>query len=279
MAIGFTRHVYLKLCPLTALRTYRFAAALTHSDQSTRYTPILDITRPELKETVALYRVVNQDGFASSPDSEPTLAKADLLQMFRTMVLLNTMDRIMFESQRQGRISFYMTNYGEEACQVGSAFALDKGDLIYGQYREAGVLLSRGMTLEQMMDQCYSNVNDCCKGRQMPVHYGSLDANFSTISSPLATQVPVAVGSAYSYKLARNGQVVACYFGEGASSEGDTFVALNFAATLRCPILFICRNNGYAISTPANEQYRGDGIVWGIIAPATTVWPTELPRR
>jgi len=72
--------------------------------------------------------------------------------------------------------------------------------------------------------------------------------------------MPQAVGSAYAYKRARNGRVVICYFGEGAASEGDAHAALNFAATLDCPIIFFCRNNGYAISTPTHEQYRGDGI-------------------
>ncbi|VDO82369.1 unnamed protein product [Soboliphyme baturini] len=68
------------------------------------------------------------------------------------------------------------------------------------------------------------------------------------------------VGSAYAYKVASNNQMVMCYFGEGAASEGDSGVSFNFAATLRCPVVFFCRNNGYAISTPANEQYGGDGV-------------------
>jgi 2-oxoisovalerate dehydrogenase E1 component alpha subunit len=110
------------------------------------------------------------------------------------------------------------------------------------------------------MAQCYGNTDDYGKGRQMPVHYGSKDLHFVTISSTLATQMPQAVGAAYAYKRQRNGRIVICYFGEGAASEGDAHAALNFAATLDCPIIFFCRNNGYAISTPTHEQYRGDGI-------------------
>lgn len=93
-----------------------------------------------------------------------------------------------------GRISFYLTNYGEEATQVGSAAALDTSDVVYGQYREVGVLMWRGFTLEQFIDQCYGNINDPGQGKQMPVHYGSKDLNFVTISSPLSTQIPQAVG-------------------------------------------------------------------------------------
>lgn len=110
------------------------------------------------------------------------------------------------------------------------------------------------------MAQCYGNVSDRGKGRQMPVHYGCKERHFVTISSPLATQIPQAVGAAYAAKRANANRVVICYFGEGAASEGDAHAGFNFAATLECPIIFFCRNNGYAISTPTSEQYRGDGI-------------------
>ena len=110
------------------------------------------------------------------------------------------------------------------------------------------------------MNQCYSNALDYGKGRQMPVHYGSRALNFQTISSPLGTQLPQATGSAYALKMAKKDACVICFFGEGAASEGDFHAALNMAATTEAPVVFFCRNNGYAISTPAKEQYRGDGI-------------------
>jgi 2-oxoisovalerate dehydrogenase E1 component alpha subunit len=94
----------------------------------------------------------------------------------------------------------------------------------------------------------------------MPIHYGSAQLAFQTISSPLGTQIPQAVGAAYSFKLNKKGLLSICYFGEGAASEGDAHAGMNMAATTRSPVIFFCRNNGYAISTPAKEQYRGDGI-------------------
>uniref|UniRef100_A0A915N5D4 2-oxoisovalerate dehydrogenase subunit alpha n=1 Tax=Meloidogyne javanica TaxID=6303 RepID=A0A915N5D4_MELJA len=100
------------------------------------------------------------------------------------MTKLNTMDKILYESQRQGRISFYMTSYGEEASHLGSAAALEPRDLIYGQYRETGVLLWRGFSLDQCMNQCYGNKLDPGKGKQMPVHYGDAGLNFVTIKLP-----------------------------------------------------------------------------------------------
>lgn len=163
-------------------------------------------------------------------------------------------------NNKQGRFSFYMTSTGEEATSVASAAALEMEDIVFTQYREQGVLLWRGFTPLDMADQCFGNARDVGKGRQMPVHYGSRKFNFHTVSSPLATQLPQAAGAAYAAKLQGREAVVACYFGEGAASEGDFHAALNFAATLGSPVIFICRNNGWAISTPASEQYRGDGI-------------------
>ncbi|XP_025074190.1 2-oxoisovalerate dehydrogenase subunit alpha, mitochondrial [Pogonomyrmex barbatus] len=210
-------------------------------------------------EPIPIYRILEPSQKVELPIDEK-LNETYLVKMYRDMVTISIMDKILYESQRQGRISFYMTNTGEEAIQIGSAAALTLEDTIYAQYREAGVLLHRGYPLLKFMNQCYGNCEDDGKGRQMPVHYGSKELNFVTISSPLTTQLPQAVGAAYAFKLDKKNACVVCYFGEGAASEGDAHAAFNFAATLSCPIIFFCRNNGYAISTPALEQFKGDGI-------------------
>lgn len=124
-----------------------------------------------------------------------------------------------------------------------------------------GVLLWRGFTIEEVMNQCFGNEHDYCgKGRQMPVHFGSTKHHFHTISSPLATQIPQAAGVAYALKRRNQPNVAACYFGEGAASEGDFHAGLGLASTIPSPALFIARNNGFAISTPSTEQFFGDGI-------------------
>ncbi|XP_061437568.1 2-oxoisovalerate dehydrogenase subunit alpha, mitochondrial [Lethenteron reissneri] len=227
---------------------------------SAEYSDTMEFIQPNVIAGIPVYRVMDRQGQIINPKEDPKLDKDTVLKMYKKMTLLNTMDRILYESQRQGRISFYMTNYGEEGTHMGSAAALEPHDLVFGQYREAGVLMWRGFPLDLFMSQCYGNVDDPGKGRQMPVHYGSNELNFVTISSPLATQIPQAVGAAYAYKRANNDRVVICYFGEGAASEGDAHAGFNFSATLECPVIFFCRNNGYAISTPTDEQYRGDGI-------------------
>ena len=211
---------------------------------------------------IPTYRVLDTDGNIMDPSQDPKLDSDVLLKMYKSMIVLNTMDLIMYDAQRQGRISFYMTSYGEEGTHMGSAAALKDDDIVFGQYREAGVLLYRGFTLDEFMNQLYSNDLDYGKGRQMPVHYGRRKLNFHTISSPLGTQIPQAVGAAYAKKLEGKNAVSICFFGDGAASEGDFHAALNMSATTESPVIFFCRNNGYAISTPVAEQYRGDVLVF-----------------
>eukprot|EP01137_Pigoraptor_chileana_P019569 Opistho-2@80766 len=224
------------------------------------FTYKLNLLQPSQNTAIPAYRVLDRSGLIIDAAEDPKLDKETVLKMYKSMLQLDIMDKILYNSQRQGRISFYMTNSGEEATHIGSAAALNLGDMVFGQYREAGVLLWRGFSLDDFMNQCYSNTKDPAKGRQMPVHYGSRQLNFQTISSPLATQMPQAAGAAYAYKRQNKPNVVICYFGDGAASEGDAHAALNFASTLDAPCIFFCRNNGYAISTPTKEQYRGDGI-------------------
>lgn len=231
------------------------------------FTERLEFKTPKDCDAMPIYRCVDSNGNFLDENEESKFTKEFAQKIYMEMTKLNTMDKILYESQRQGRISFYMTSYGEEASHLGSAAALEQRDLIYGQYRETGVLLWRGFSLDQCMNQCYGNKLDPGKGKQMPVHYGDAELNFVTISSPLTTQLPQAVGSAYSFKLSNptkssdQQRVVCVYFGEGAASEGDAHAAFNFAATLKCPVIFFCRNNGYAISTPTSEQYSGDGQI------------------
>ena len=218
----------------------------------------------EHKSVIPTIQLLNSEGKFNTTKYhdiiKPVLKKDVLEKVYKQMLTINIMDAILYDAQRQGRISFYMTSYGEEAANCGSAFALTNEDVVYAQYREQGVLLARGFTLEEFMNQCFSNAKDYGKGRQMPVHYGSKKLNFHTISSPLGTQIPQAAGAAYALKLAKKQAVCIAYFGDGAASEGDFHAALNMASTRDCPAIFFCRNNGFAISTSTKDQYRGDGI-------------------
>ncbi|KVX02747.1 thiamine pyrophosphate-dependent dehydrogenase E1 component subunit alpha [Shewanella frigidimarina] len=209
---------------------------------------------------IPILRILQADGTTYENAVLPVIDKALAEKIFDTCVFTRVLDERMLGAQRQGRISFYMTCTGEEASIIGSTAALDKDDVILAQYREHASLRYRGFTTEQFMNQMFSNEKDLGKGRQMPIHYGSRELNYQTISSPLATQIPQATGVAYGMKLQGKRNVAICYFGEGAASEGDFHAGLNMAAVLKSPTIFFCRNNGYAISTPTEEQFAGNGI-------------------
>lgn len=204
--------------------------------------------------------LLKPDGRLHKGAKAPKLSKETALRIYDTMLFIRVLDERMVAAQRQGRLSFYMTCIGEEAAVIGSAAAFEDHDMIMGQYREQGALRYRGFSTEQFMHQMLSNSKDLGKGRQMPIHYGSRALNYMTISSPLATQIPQAAGYAYGQKLDGKKACTLVYFGEGAASEGDFHAGMNMASVLKCPTVFFCRNNGYAISTPSEEQYAGDGI-------------------
>lgn len=205
-------------------------------------------------------KVLRANGSLYKGASAPSLDKEQALKIYQAMLYTRTLDERMVAAQRQGRLSFYLTCTGEEASCIGTAAGVQSQDMIMAQYREQGALRYRGFTTDQFMSQLLGNEHDLGKGRQMPVHYGSSKLNYMTVSSPLATQIPQAAGYAYGQKLSGIDACTLCYFGEGAASEGDFHAGLNIAAVLRAPVIFICRNNGYAISTPTDEQFSGDGI-------------------
>lgn len=131
--------------------------------------------------------MIDQDGKIINKPYENAIEKDKLVKIFDTMVTINEADIIFNAAQRQSRISFYMTCTGEEASTVSSCAALSQEDLIYPQYREAGALLWRGFTVEDMANQLCGNHHDYGHGKQMPVHYGKKSLNYMTVSSPLCT--------------------------------------------------------------------------------------------
>lgn len=182
------------------------------------------------------------------------------LRGLQVMIQARLVDERMITLQRQGKITFAMSAFGEEACAVASAAALDLGDWMYPQYREAGILFWRGFSIQDYVHQMFGDAKDLTLGRQMPNHFGSRALNVVTVSSPIGTKIPHAAGCAYAMRMQKDPHVAICYFGEGATSEGDFHVGLNFAAVRKAPCIFFCRNNGFAISTPVERQFASDGI-------------------
>jgi 2-oxoisovalerate dehydrogenase E1 component alpha subunit len=220
------------------------------------YTSEMKFIPESSSRRIPCYRVLDEDG-RIIPDSDFIPVSEKLaVRMYEQMATLQVMDHIFYEAQRQGRISFYLTSVGEEAINIASAAALSPDDVVLPQYREPGVLLWRGFTLEEFANQCFGNKADYGKGRQMPIHYGSNRLNYFTISSPIATQLPQAAGVGYSLKMDKKNACTVTFIGDGGTSEGDFHAGLNFAAVMEAPVVFICRNNGWAISTHISEQFR-----------------------
>jgi pyruvate dehydrogenase E1 component alpha subunit len=188
------------------------------------------------------------------------LSDTDLRRLHTAMVRVRKMDEKLILLQRQGRIGFYLSCLGQEACHIGAAYALAEDDWIFPHYRNPGTPLLRGVSMERMVHQCFGNAKDEIKGRQMPVHYSFRDINFFSISSPLGTQIVQAAGAAYAMKLKGAKQVAMTSFGDGSSSEIDFHSGLNLAAVTKSPCIFVLENNQYAISVPTSRQSASESF-------------------
>jgi 2-oxoisovalerate dehydrogenase E1 component alpha subunit len=181
--------------------------------------------------------------------AKPSAVKLHLA-MYRDMVRSRELSDRMFALNRQGRAAFAVTGQGHEAAQVGSAYAIKRGtDWVLPYYRDVGVMLALGMSPYEILLGLFAKADDPNSGgRQMPCHWSWPQAKVVTRSSVVAANLPHAAGVAYASKLRGLAEVSICYFGEGATSEGDFHEALNFASIHKLPVVFFCENNGYAIS-------------------------------
>jgi 2-oxoisovalerate dehydrogenase E1 component alpha subunit len=178
------------------------------------------------------------------------------VRCYETMVLARRLSERLLQMQRAGAIPLAIPCDGHEAVQVGSAMAMPRErTVIYPYYRSLAGVLAYGMTPFDIMMAAFAKRDDpSTGGRQMPGHYSRADLNIVTQSSEIATQIPHAAGAAYAAKLRRTRQVIITHFGDGATSEGDFHEGLNFAGIHRLPVIFVCENNGYAISVPQCKQ-------------------------
>ena len=187
------------------------------------------------------------------------LSDAQVIEMYRLMLLTRRVDDRMWALQRQGRAAFVLGSSGHEAVQVASVFALDTDkDWILPYYRDMGVGLAWGFTpLEVFLGVFAKRDDPSSGGRQLPSHWSDPDRNVFTQSSVIGTQFPHAAGIAHGLKTKETGGVVVVYGGEGATSEGDWHEAMNWAGIHKLPLICVIENNQYAISVPTNEGVAG----------------------
>lgn len=190
------------------------------------------------------------------------LADQDVLDMYYTMLLARKIDERMWLLNRAGKIPFVISCQGQEAAQVGAAFALDREiDYVAPYYRDMGVVLTFGMTATDLMLSGFAKKEDPNSGgRQMPGHFGSKKYRIITGSSPVTTQVPHAVGAALAGRMEGKKLVTFTTFGEGSSNQGDFHEAANFAGVHKLPVIFLCENNKYAISVPLSKQLACESV-------------------
>ncbi len=190
------------------------------------------------------------------------LSAEDLLQMYHYMVLSRKLDERMWILNRQGKAPFHISGIGHEAIQVAQGFAMRRGhDWLFPHYRDIATCLILGVTPLQMLLALLGKEGDIfSRGRQMPEHFNYPEAKIVSVSSPVATQIPQAVGVALAAKLRGTDEVVVVGFGEGSTSEGDFHEGLNWAGIYRLPVVFVCQNNQYAISVPVSKQMPVDNV-------------------
>lgn len=191
------------------------------------------------------------------------LAETDLLHMYELMLLARSLDERQWMLNRQGKVPFVISCQGHEAAQIGSTYALQPGkDWVAPYYRGLGVVLTLGMTPTEVMLGLLARATDPSSGgRQMPAHYGYRALNIVSQSSVTGTQVTHAAGIALGIKIRNQvaGRVVDdavawTSFGEGTSSQGEIHESMNLAGAHKLPVIFVCENNGYAISVPQHQQ-------------------------
>ncbi|MDM5212902.1 thiamine pyrophosphate-dependent dehydrogenase E1 component subunit alpha [Peribacillus sp. NJ4] len=184
------------------------------------------------------------------------LSDEKVLEMYRVMLLARRIDERMWLLNRSGKIPFVVSCQGQEAAQVGAAFALNREkDYVLPYYRDLGVVLAFGMTARDLMLSSFAKAEDPNSGgRQMPGHFGQKKNRIVTGSSPVTTQVPHAVGIALAAKMEGKDIVSFVTFGEGSSNQGDFHEGANFAGVHKLPVILMCENNQYAISIPIEKQ-------------------------
>jgi pyruvate dehydrogenase E1 component alpha subunit len=195
-------------------------------------------------------RVLDEDGTLVDGATVPDLDDDTLVGMYRVMRLARRFDERAVSLQRQGRMGTYPPLSGQEAAQVGSAMALAEDDWIVPSYREHAAAYVRGVDLDRTLQYWMGDERGNAHA----------ELNVFPVAVPIATQILHATGAAWASKLSGNGEAFLCYFGDGATSEGDFHEGLNFAGVFDVPAVFFCNNNQWAISVPRERQTASETL-------------------
>jgi pyruvate dehydrogenase E1 component alpha subunit len=212
-----------------------------------------------LKTSSKLFQILKPDGSLTS-ETEPSLSEEQLLSSYRNMALTRILDEKLVGLQRQGRIGTYVSCAGQEAAQVGSAFALSEMDWVFPMYRDLGIIVEMGVPLDTLLNRIFANGEDLSLGRDLPNVFGWKKYRVFSLAAPIASHLQPAVGFAMAAKYRKDNIVTLASFGDGATSSIEFHVSLNFAGVFKAPTVFLCENNQYAISVPVSRQTASDSI-------------------
>jgi pyruvate dehydrogenase E1 component subunit alpha len=187
----------------------------------------------------------------------PELTDSDIRRMYELMVLARTFDQQAVNLQREGRLGTYPPILGQEATQVGSAYALQRSDWVFPSFREMGVHLTLGYPPDLLLRYWAGDEEGLCP----PEHL-----NIFPVCVSVSTQIPHAVGAAMAARYRRDPVAMVAYFGDGATSKGDFHEGFNLAGVFKLPTVFICQNNQWAISVPLKRQTSTGSLAQKAIA-------------
>ena len=213
------------------------------------------------------HQFVAEDG--SLAHELPSYDKAWIKEIFEHVLRVRCVDQRMLKIQRAGRVGFVGSMLGQESAMIGTAAGLRAQDYMWSGLREGGAALMRGLPLSEYIAQMYCNSNDTARGRQMCNHFQHKASNYPSWSSVIGTQIGHAVGAAFAAKRRGLDEVHGVWFGDGATSSNPFHSGLNFAGVWKAPVVFVCVDNGWAISLPAAKQtaqtdYAKKALAYGI---------------
>jgi pyruvate dehydrogenase E1 component alpha subunit len=203
-----------------------------------------------------MFQLLKPDG-TLQPGAKPPLTDQETFALYQKMVFIRLADQRALSLQRQGRFGTYAPIWGQEACQVGSTYPLQKGDWVFPAFREIGAALMMGISLKNFYLYWMGNE----MGSRAPE-----GINMMPVSVPVGSQTLHAVGAAWAAKIKGDKIVTIAYFGDGATSKGDFHEAMNFAGVFKAPTIFFCQNNQFAISVPRSLQTASKTIAQKAIA-------------
>lgn len=199
------------------------------------------------------------------------LSKEEQLALYQAVLFPRLFEERMLILLKQGKLGKWFSGIGQEAVAVGATLAMKESEYILPMHRNLGVFTSRNIDLVRLLDQFQGKASGFTKGRDRSFHFGSQELKIVGMISHLGPQLAVANGIALGHKLDGDEKCVLVFTGEGGTSEGDFHESVNVAAVWDLPVIFIIENNGYALSTPTDEQYRcvnlsDKGIGYGVEA-------------